>query len=62
MRQLHDVHVRAELLAGLDTIHPGTTLMLGVLDAADVQREEDRREARRRVLEIRGNRKSSSIG
>ncbi len=43
----------ADLLASLDVIAHETSLMLNALDVADVRRQEDRREAKRRVLEIR---------
>jgi hypothetical protein len=43
----------AALLASLDVISHETTRMLAVLD--DVSATSDRREAKRRVLEIRAN-------
>ena len=42
-----------DLLVSLATIHAETTVMLRTLAAIKVQREEDREEAKRRVLEMR---------
>jgi hypothetical protein len=42
-----------DLLASIATIHQETTVMLRTLAAINVQREEDREEAKRRVLEMR---------
>jgi hypothetical protein len=42
-----------DLLVSLATIHQETTVMLRTLAAINVQREEDREEAKRRTLEMR---------
>ena len=42
-----------DLLLSLATIHQETTTLLRTLAMVDVQREEDRQEAKRRTLEIR---------
>jgi hypothetical protein len=42
-----------DLLLSIATIHQETTTMLRTLAAIDVHREEDRKEARRRTVEIR---------
>ena len=44
----------AELLESLATISHETTMMMAVLDDAESLRVVDRREAKQRVLEIRG--------